>query len=71
MVLMDSRRHDVKASLDGSTYYFNPCHTVKATQCPKGSAVCEITTKGEAIAHGLTSSAHWADGGFSLLSEGE
>ncbi|ELR18148.1 uncharacterized protein ACA1_368800 [Acanthamoeba castellanii str. Neff] len=52
----------VKDLVGGSTFHFNPCGSVHASQCPSGAAVCEITGKGEAISHGLAWDAHWADG---------
>jgi hypothetical protein len=56
----------VKDLVGGSTYHFNPCGSVHASQCPSGAAVCEITGMGQAISHGLASDAHWADGGTTI-----
>jgi hypothetical protein len=56
----------VKDLVGGSTFHFNPCGSVHASQCPSGAAVCEITGKGEAISHGLALDAHWADGGTTI-----
>ena len=56
----------MKDLVGGSTYHFNPCGSVHASQCPSGAAVCEITGTGQAISHGLASDAHWADGGTTI-----
>lgn len=56
----------MKDLVGGSTYHFNPCGSVHASQCPSGAAVCEITGTGQAISHGLASGAHWADGGMTI-----
>jgi len=52
----------------GSAFYFNPCSAVSRDPCPKDSALCQITPKGEAISFGNVTTVQWAevDAGFQL-----
>jgi len=45
-----------------STFHLNPCGSVKVDGCPKGSSICEIDAKKQAISFGSSWKANWADG---------
>jgi len=45
-----------------STFHLNPCGSVKVPGCPKGSSICEIDAKKQAVSFGSYWKANWADG---------
>jgi hypothetical protein len=44
-----------------ATFFFNPCGSVHNTECPEGSALCEITEKNIAIDFGRAENLTWAE----------